>query len=111
MAEILMSDEAERDLEQIGYCIAVKQKSPQAALNVIRGIKNAIGKLEDFPLVGAPVSSIVDVDTDYRFVGYGNYFAFYRPDGDKVYIDRVLHGRRDYIAILFGSLYEEIDMD
>jgi plasmid stabilization system protein ParE len=106
-----MSDEAERDLEDIGDYIAKKLKSPQAALNTIRGIKKAIGKLEDFPLIGTPLSSIVNVDTDYRCVGYGNYLAFYRPVGDNVYVDRVLYGRRDYITIILGVLPEDMDAD
>ena len=83
-------------------------------MNTIRGIKKAIGKLEDFPLIGTPLSSIVNVDTNYRCVGYGNYLAFYRPLGDKVYVDRVLYGRRDYITIILGvlpDLTDDMDTD
>jgi len=111
VAEIQMSDEAELDLEQIGDYIAEKLKSPQAALNTIRGIKKAISKLEDFPLIGTPLSSIVNVDTDYRCVGYGNYLAFYRPVGDNVFVDRVLYSRRDYITIILGVLPDDTDAD
>ena len=111
MARILLSDEAERDLEAIGEYIAKKLKNPQAALNTIRGIKKAIDKLKDFPLIGTPLSSIVNVDTVYRCVGYGNYLAFYRPVGDNVYIDRVLYNKRDYITILFGDLPEDMSQE
>jgi len=106
-----MSDEAERDLEQIGDYIAETLKNPQAALDTIRGIKKAIGKLEDFPLIGTPLSSLVDVDTDYRCVGYGNYLAFYRPEGNNVYVDRVLYSKRNYIAVILGTMQNDMDPD
>lgn len=39
---------------------------------------------------------------DYRFVICDNYLAFYRYH-QKVYIDRVLHGKRDYLQILLAK--------
>ena len=106
MASIVMSNEAENDLETIGDYIAEQLKSPKAALDTIRGIKKAIDKLADFPLKGRRLSSVALIDTEYRFIGYGNYLAFYRLCGDTVFIDRVLYGKRDYISILFS---EELD--
>jgi plasmid stabilization system protein ParE len=102
-----MSDESEKDLMQIGDYIAEKLKSRRSALNTIRGIRQAISKLEDFPLIGTPLSAVAGIDTDYRFVGHGNYLAFYRPEGGKVYVDRVLYSRRDYITIILGDLPED----
>ena len=110
MSRIVMSDESERDLLRIGDYIAEKLKSRRSALNTIRGIRQAINKLEDFPLIGTPLSAVAGIDTDYRFVGYGNYLAFYRPKDDKVYVDRVLYSRRDYITIVLGDLPDEDGM-
>jgi plasmid stabilization system protein ParE len=45
----------------------------------------------------------MDIDTDYRFLVSGNFLAFYRIDENDVHIIRVLYGRRDYTAILFGE--------
>jgi plasmid stabilization system protein ParE len=59
-----------------------------------------------FPLSGAPLSSIYDIATDYRFLVCGIYIVFYRPQGDAVLIDRILYGRRDYLAVLFGDLLQ-----
>ena len=41
----------------------------------------------------------------------GDYLAFYRVDGDTVYVDRILYGRRDYMALLFGDETGERDDD
>ncbi|MCL2225014.1 MAG: type II toxin-antitoxin system RelE/ParE family toxin [Defluviitaleaceae bacterium] len=107
MSRIVMSNESERDLLQIGDYIAEKLKSRRSALTTIRGIRQAIDKLEDFPLIGTPLSAVAGIDTDYRFVGHGNYLAFYRQKDGKVYVDRVLYSRRDYITILLGDLPDE----
>jgi addiction module RelE/StbE family toxin len=107
MAKIRYSDAAKADLEQIGDYISEKLKSPVAALNTVNKIQDAVDKLEEFPFMGASMSSIVKADTDYRFLVSGNYLVFYHADSNNVYIDRILYGRRDYLQILFGALPED----
>jgi len=102
-----MSKEAIRDLEQIGDYIAHQFKSPKSALNTIRKIQERISQLEDFPLIGTPLSAIVATKTDYRFLGCGSYLAFYRSQNDDVLIDRILHARQDYVSVLLGDFSEE----
>jgi plasmid stabilization system protein ParE len=94
-------------LEQIGDSIAIQLQSSQAALNTINKIQDKIDALADFPLIGAQLSSIYDIATDYRFLVCGRYLAFYRPQDTVVLIDRILYGRRDYLAILFGNLPQD----
>jgi len=103
MASVKYSDAAIADLEQIGDYISDSLYNPQAALNTVRKIQNAIDMLENFPLIGAPLSSIADIDTDYRFLVSGNYLTFYRIEDEKVFIDRILYGKRDYMVLLFGD--------
>ena len=104
MANVQYSGAAIGDLEQIGDYIAEDLQNPQAALNTVSKIQDAIDKLAEFPLIGVPLSSVAGIDTDYRFLVCGNYLAFYRPLESDVLIDRILYGRRDYLAILFGDL-------
>jgi len=106
VAKIKYSTVAKQDLEQIGDYIAETLGNPTAALNTIRKIKSAVDKLKNFPLIGKPLSSFVDEGTDYRFLVCGSYLAFYHVQADIVYIDRVLYGKRDYMAILFGGSLE-----
>ena len=55
----------------------------------------------DHALIGTPLSSIADVDSNYRFLISGSDMVFYRANGNDIYIDRVLYGRRDYMRVLF----------
>jgi len=111
MANVILSPEAEKDLLRIGGYIARQSGRPKTALNTIRKIKTRIDELKDFPLIGTPLYAVVAVDTDYRFLGCGNYLAFYRYENGTVFIDRMLHVRQDYISILLGDVLEEFDDD
>jgi len=104
MAKIEYSPDAFSDLEQIGDYIEQDLMSPMAAYNTVSKIQDSIENLAIFPLMGVMLSSLADVDTDYRVLVCGNYLAFYRYDDTYVYIDRIIYGKRDYIAILFPGL-------
>ena len=65
-----------------------------------------IDALETFSELGAPLASILDIDTEYRYLVTGNYMTFYRVFQNEVYVDRILYGRRDYMRILFGDSTE-----
>lgn len=107
MTKISYSPSAFRDLEQIGYYIAEKLKSPAAARDVVGKIQDSIDKLADFPKMGTPLSARYEDVVDYRFLVCDSYLAFYRAKEDIVYIDRILYGRRDYLKILFGEWPED----
>ena len=107
MAEIIFSPDALADLKQTKTYITEDLCSEQAAINTISKIMKRIRMLADFPESGAPLSSVVNVANDYRFLVCGNYTAFYRYEQNKVYIVRVLYGRRDFMRILFGEVPDE----
>ena len=95
------SPEAFHDLEEIQSYIAEELLNPVAAESVLSRIFDAVDRLTDFPRMGAPLSSIVPIDTDYRFVHAGSYIVFYRISRENIYIDRILYGKRNYLRILF----------
>jgi plasmid stabilization system protein ParE len=99
---IFYSPEARNDLAQISEYIEIELANPAVAQNTIIKITKHIRQLERFAEMGTPLSSVVDIAADYRFLVCGAYIVFYRVVSKKVYIDRVIHGRRDYIKILFG---------
>jgi addiction module RelE/StbE family toxin len=107
MPEISYSGSAIKDLEQIGDYIAEQFKNLGGALNTVNKIQGRINTLNDFPLIGAPLSSIYGIATDYRFLVCGNYLVFYRLYDNRVLIDRILYGKRDYLTILFGDLPQD----
>ena len=104
MNEQHLSPEAQADLEEIKVYIAEELENPKAALATVGRITKALRILRTHAFAGAPLSSVADVESDYRFLVSGNYLAFYRAYGNTVYVDRILYGRRDYLRILFGAL-------
>jgi len=95
--------ESRRDLDEIWDYISSELQNISAAEHMVNRIMDAVDQLADFAGIGAPLSSIADVDGDYRFLVTGSYLTFYRVCGSDVYVDRVLYGPRDYLRILFGD--------
>ena len=104
---IRYSNQSRRDLDEIWDYIATELQNTPAAVRIVNAIMDSVDQLIDFAEMGAPLSSIANVESDYRFLVHGNYLTFYRVQGDEVYVDRVLYGRRDYLRILFGDVLEE----
>lgn len=105
--KIHYSPESRRDLDDIGDYIVSELQNRSAAERVIDCIIDAVDPLKNFAEMGAPLSSIAEIGTDYRFLVSGNYMVFYRVQGSDVYIDRVLYGRSDYMSVLFKDLLRE----
>ena len=105
--KIHYSPESRRDLDDIWDYIVSELQNRSAAERVINRIIDAVDPLKNFAEMGAPLSSIAEIGTDYRFLVSGNYMVFYRVQGNDVYIDRVLYGRSDYMSVLFKDLLRE----
>lgn len=107
MNNLHLSEEAQNDLVEIKAYIEEELLNPSAALATVSRITKSLRVLETYAQVGAPLSSITDIESDYRFIVSGNYMSFYRAYGTEVYIDRILYARRDYMRILFGDTTTE----
>ena len=107
MNKIHLSCEAQDDLAEIKSYISTELDNPAAALRTVDRVTKSIRILQTHAGAGALLSSIANVDSDYRFLVSGSYMSFYRVNGSDVYVDRVLYGRRDYLRILFGDAQEE----
>ena len=100
--KIQYSPEALNDLDDIWEYIFRELENPDAAQNVINTMLDTIESLENYPERGTPLTSVAEVESNYRFVLSGNYMAFYRVEKDTVWIDRVMYQGRDYLRVLFG---------
>lgn len=100
MNKLHLSPDALEDLAEIKAYIADELQNTQVAIATVGKITKTIRMLQDYALIGTPLSSIVDVSSDYRYLTSGNYMIFYRVSGKDVYVDRVLYGRRDFLRIL-----------
>jgi addiction module RelE/StbE family toxin len=102
--KLLISPQAQKDLAGIKAYVSKTLENPTAALNVVSRITKSIKNLKDSPGIGAPLSSKIPFETNYRTLACGNYLAFYRYEDKTVFIDRILYGGRDYVKILFPEL-------
>lgn len=82
-------------------------QNPSAAERIVDRIMDDVDRLESHAEIGAPLSSIAEIESDYRFLVTGSYLTFYRVRDNDIYVDRVLYGRRDYLRILFGDVQDE----
>lgn len=88
--------EARTDLQQIGDYIA--KDNPLRALSFIDELERAClaitASAEAFPLVSRYEKQGI------RRKVHGNYLIFYRVDADQLVVVHILHGARDYAAII-----------
>lgn len=103
MNNLHLSEEAQNDLLEIKAYIEEDLLNPSAALATVSRITKSLRILQNHAQAGALLSSIADIESDYRFIVSGNYISFYSAYGREVYIDRILYARRDYMRILFGD--------
>jgi len=107
MYKIKISPEAKNDLAQIKDYISQELCNPKTAVNLASNITKKIRGLSEYPEIGASLSSILNIQTDYRFLVCANYLIFYRYEDGIVFVSRILYGRRDYMRILFGDLPDD----
>ncbi len=97
-----------RDLDEIWDYISSELQNIPAAECTVNRIMDEVDQLADFAEIGAPLPSISDMSSEYRYLLSGSYMIFYRAVGNEVFVDRVLYGRRDYLRVLFGDMEEEM---
>lgn len=95
--KVVLTAEALYDLEQIGDYIA--KDSPVRARTFVAELAAAARKIGEIPN-GFPLVPRYESHGVRRRV-HGAYLIFYRIEDDHVSILHVLHGARDYEALLF----------
>ena len=92
------------DLDGIWDYLAVDQGVPSATRAVVGAIVDRVSQLSAFPLSGTPLVTPYTPESQYRYVVAKGYLAFYRVQEGIVYVDRVLHMRRDCVSALLGEV-------
>ena len=100
MYDLRYARQALEDLDEIWDYIALELMNPDAAADTVGGIMDAVDRLAEYPLSGTPLNALLDIESDYRFVIYRNFLAFYHLSGSAVLIDRVLYEGRDCVKAL-----------
>ena len=103
MTDVQISPLASADMREIADYIRREKHNRTVALRLLRRFQEEIDSLRSFPESGAPLLAAGNGRCPYRYLICGNYLIFYHVDASAVRIDRVLYGRRDYLALLFGD--------
>ena len=106
MAELIVSPLARADMREIGDYISRELRNPDAAFQMIGRFKKTMLSLRDFPEMGAPLLVSGKQSVPYRYLVCGHYLIFYHFEAERVLIDRVMYGRRNYMALLFRDQFE-----
>lgn len=94
--KVRLSTEARQDLIAIGDYIA--RDNPVRALSFVQELVDKCTSLASMPLGYAVVPRYEAKGIRRRL--HGSYQIFYRIDGNLIFVVRVLHGARDYEALL-----------
>jgi toxin ParE1/3/4 len=94
---VLLTAEAQADLRAIGDRIA--RDNPGRALSFVAELREACERIADMPEGYVLVPRYESIGLRRRV--YGSYLIFYRLAGDMIQVVHILHGARDYDAVLF----------
>ncbi|NMM62202.1 type II toxin-antitoxin system RelE/ParE family toxin [Clostridium sp. P21] len=89
---------AAADLQYIKDYIA--QESINIAAKIVKEIIEKIENLGQFPEMGTMLKYKIGVNTKYRYIICNQYLIFYIYENAVISIQRVLHGKRDYMSLL-----------
>jgi toxin ParE1/3/4 len=94
---VVVTAEAEAELEEIAAYVA--EQSPRSALTLVRELRERCESLADAPR-GYPLVPRYE-HLGIRRRPFGNYLIFYRVGAEIIEVVHILHGARDYEALLF----------
>ena len=100
---LLITPEAEGDLDGIYNYILTHFLAPQAAENTMSNIKQAITKIAEVPSLGIDVSERVgrqfSKEHPLKMMIAGNYLVFYVYDDHTVAVLRVLYQKQNWVHL------------
>lgn len=98
--EVLLTGDAQRDLEEIGDYIAAHD-TPADADRVLDRIGKTLETLSRFPQRGTHPAELLALGIrEYRQTFFKPYRMIYRVDGKRVYVYLIADGRRDMQSLL-----------
>ena len=89
------------DINGISEYISNDLKNSQVVKNILEGLLESISNLKNFPESNPRLFVAGNIDSGYRYSLYKNYMCFYRICEKKIFVDRVLYAKSNYLSILF----------
>ena len=96
---VAYSKAAVRDLDRVWFEVFKASRSYDVTERYLNDLMDKVESKAEFPKSGAPLY-YEDRLTGYYYVVFKEYLAFYRLEGGRLLVDRILFGRSDYIRIL-----------
>ena len=91
------------DLERACAYLRNNLHNPGAANTLSTRVLHSISLLKENPYMGASLAGKNEgLETNYRYLIVSKQLVFYEVDGELIEIVRILDGRTDYLAQLFG---------
>ncbi|HBQ25189.1 MAG TPA: type II toxin-antitoxin system mRNA interferase toxin, RelE/StbE family [Syntrophomonas sp.] len=100
-AKIRFNPVASTDLQEIREYLM--EDNPGVAVRIIQNIVVKIEALADFPEMGSSLASRIRQKSKYRYLVCGQYLAFYIYEDGIVYVQRILHCKRNFEALLLDD--------
>lgn len=94
---VVFTDTAKAGLREIGRYIARDSKT--RALSFVQDLRKAAHVLSDYPEAYPLIQNYERYG--HRLKPYRDYLIIYTVETDRIIIEAILHGARDYTAILF----------
>jgi toxin ParE1/3/4 len=102
--DVLLTEGAERDLEEL-YDYIAAHDTPANAARVLDRIENTLQSLYTFPERGSHPKELLALGIrEYRQTFFKPYRLIYRIVGQRVYVYLIVDGRRDMQALLARRL-------
>lgn len=100
--EVLLTEPAAEDLEDIARYISIELKDSVAALKLIQKIRKAVMSLVQMPTRNRLVADERLAEQGIRKLAVDNYLLFYviSEKDQTVTVVRILYGRRDWLNLL-----------
>ena len=95
--EIVFSKKSELQIDEIYQYVYDASNDKETAKKFVNELLNKTEILKKHVFVGRQLELIDNIVTQYRFIRYKDYLIFYRVDDKKVYIDRILSSKQDYV--------------
>lgn len=95
--EIVFSKKSELQIDEIYQYVYNASNDKETAKKFVNELLNKTEILKKHAFVGRQLELIDNIVTQYRFIRYKDYLIFYRVDDKKVYIDRILSSKQDYV--------------
>jgi toxin ParE1/3/4 len=105
--EVLLTEEAARDLEEI-YDYIAEYDDPSKAGHVLDRIEQVVERLAEFSERGSHPKELLSLGIrDYRQTFFKPYRMIYRVVGQRVCVYLIVDGRRDVQTLLARRLLEK----